>query len=590
MPPNDLSPQTRIVNQKIWIERLVFLVTIVYAVGVLYWFHDRSWYAPDEGFYGHIADRVLAGDVPGRDIAGGHPGYDHFANAAAFAVFGKDLLSLRYPIVAMAFLSSVFVFLVLVRRSVLMGFVSAICVVSLSVVQFLNPTAHWYSFFLFAVIVGWLTWIPAAARWRVEVVGFLATTLLLFHQLNGVYVAIGLVAYLLFEAPRGSRGYDVLFARGLYAVMATGVAVYFFIRMQPFAILTYGLWPLGILIAGMFTSSVHNRDSLRLIGRLSAGSIFGVLPILIYHLSRGSVVAWLDDAIISAIALDSFNAAMRPQYFHLVQWGFLHTIMPPIVSAVPNGLFWMLLPLLPAVLGACVVLDLVRRKQSGAACAPLPFLACFYALASLRLQIPVYLFLTVAFTMAGLCWMSAEGRLAKYGTAGVLLFISVIGTIFHAGQPIGRFADGNWESRNILVGEHFSLVPANIPRATLWIERSGRDIYQWLVPLIDRETTPDETILALPYNAELYFLAGRRNAFPFASPAIAIQDQETLDRVISEIRRNPPRLVIFRNNDPYPIFNDALSNEIMGFVRQQYRLVESQFGFDVFRFSARDGS
>jgi hypothetical protein len=485
----------------------------------------------------------------------------------------------------MTFLSCVIVFIVVARRSVLLGFVSAICVVSLSVVQFLNPTAHWYSFFLFAVIVGLLTWIPASARWRIEVVGFLTSTVVLFHQLNGVYVAIGVVTYLLTEAPRGARGHDVWLSRGLYLVMATGVAVYFWMRMQPFTFLTYGIWPLGILVAGLFTSSVRNRDSLRLIGRLAAGSVCGILPLLVYHLSHGSVVAWLDDAIISGLARDSLDAAIRPQYLHLVQLGFLHAIAAPTISAVPNGLFWMFLPLLPAVLGAYVVRDLIFRKQIGAACAPLPFLACFYALASLRLQIPVYLFLTIAFTMAGLCWMSAEGRLAKYATAVVLLFLSTIGVVYHAGQPLGRFVDESWVARDIMVGEHFSLVPANLPRATLRIERSDREVYQWLIQLIDRESAPDETIFTLPYNAELYFLAGRRNSFAFASPAIEIRDQETLDAVIAKIYRNPPRLVIFRNDDPYPVFNDALSNQIMEHVHKHYRLVKSRYGFDVFRIS-----
>src|SRR4029453_14699153 len=57
--------------------------------GALLWFfHRRFWYAPDEGNYAHVAQRLLAGEVLHRDVQDVHPGYINLLNGAAFRLFG----------------------------------------------------------------------------------------------------------------------------------------------------------------------------------------------------------------------------------------------------------------------------------------------------------------------------------------------------------------------------------------------------------------------------------------------------------------------------------------------------------------------
>ena len=38
-------------------------IGFAFAAAVLYWFHDRFWWGPDDGAYGYAAQRMLAGDV-----------------------------------------------------------------------------------------------------------------------------------------------------------------------------------------------------------------------------------------------------------------------------------------------------------------------------------------------------------------------------------------------------------------------------------------------------------------------------------------------------------------------------------------------
>ena len=123
---------------------------------LLWYFHDRYWYPTDDGFHAHIAERLLAGEVLNRDIQDIHPGLLHFIHAAAFRIFGIDLISLRYPMIAAAFLQSVFVFLLLRRRDVLLAAVAAIASNALGIVHFMSPTANWYCLALAVVLAWWL--------------------------------------------------------------------------------------------------------------------------------------------------------------------------------------------------------------------------------------------------------------------------------------------------------------------------------------------------------------------------------------------------------------------------------------------------
>ena len=64
-------------------------------VGLLWWYHDRTWWESDDGQFAHIAERILNGEVLHRDIQDVRPGYVNFINAVAFYLFGPALSSLR---------------------------------------------------------------------------------------------------------------------------------------------------------------------------------------------------------------------------------------------------------------------------------------------------------------------------------------------------------------------------------------------------------------------------------------------------------------------------------------------------------------
>ena len=78
--------------------------------------------------------------------------------------------------------------------------------------------------------------------------------------------------------------------------------------------------------------------------------------------------------------------------------------------------------------------------------------------------------------------------------------------------------------------------------------------------MIRREVPADASIFAVPSNAELYFLAERRNAFRFYNTALGVRTDADLARVEQTLRDDPPRLVTFNRDDKY---NTSRSIQIM---------------------------
>ena len=148
-------------------------VAIVVSAALLWAFHDRYWYPTDDGLYAHIAERLLHGEVLQRDVQDIHPGPIHFVHAAAFRLFGVDLVSLRYPLVAAAFGQAMFALALVGRRDVVLGAAAGIATVALGVVQFVDPTPNWYCLTLVTILAVWMTRTPVDRSGRLVVAGVL---------------------------------------------------------------------------------------------------------------------------------------------------------------------------------------------------------------------------------------------------------------------------------------------------------------------------------------------------------------------------------------------------------------------------------
>lgn len=562
---------------------LAFCAMLVITATILIYFHDRFWWPPDEGAYAYVAERILAGDVLNRDVHDIHMGYVNFLNALAFRLFGYQLVSLRLPLVAAGLIQACVIFFLFKPRGIMLAMTAAISLTALSFVQFLNPTAHWYSLFLIISIIGCLARIPQDNRWRLFVVGLLLTTLFLFRQLSGVIAGIGVVAFLLYEAPRGATGLNTIFARALMTIMFIGLAGYLLAKADLSAVLLFGIWPLALLARGWFKATVDNRYIARQLPALIAGGFVAALPLVAYHIHHGSLGTWYADTIVSALTLTDLEFIDRPRYLHYVVLGLHQTIAMESFDAIVNGLFWASIVLTAPALGILVLIDRTRRGESGPASHPLPFLAVFYGLVSVHFQIPIYLFYTVGLSLAGLIWMlAATSTRRREIVSACVLLLSIVGLYHHAAQPISRGLVG------ILKGVRTELAPGyGLDRLGLSIEANDIAVYRHIVDLVRRELRIDQTILAMPVNPEIYFLTGRRSPFRFFNSALGILGEAELIEVLQTIRDRPPRLVFYRPVDKY---NTQYGDEVMAYVRQHYRLLETLGGFEIYRYQENRSS
>ena len=226
---------------------LAFGISTLASLTILLHFHNRFWYAPDDGAYAHVAERILQGEVLHRDVQDIHMGYINFTNALALQTFGNRLVSMRYPLILLGVAASALAFLLMAAHKNSVAAVGALVVAALSIVQFLNPTAHWYCFSLLWVLIGCLTWIPQQARGRLLLIGFLVGLVFLFRQLTGVVAAIAVVTCLLHESPQNSDGGSPRLARMTGLIMGLGLAGYLLTKTDAMTFLMYGAWPLGIV-------------------------------------------------------------------------------------------------------------------------------------------------------------------------------------------------------------------------------------------------------------------------------------------------------------------------------------------------------
>ena len=598
---------------------LAFCVMLVITATILVYFYDKFWWPPDEGVYAYIAGRVLAGDVLSRDVQAFTMGYVSFVQALAFRLFGYQLVSLRLPLVAAGLIQACVIFSLFKQRGIMLAMTAAISLTALSFVQFLNPTAHWYSLLLIISIIGCLAWIPHDNQWRLFVVGLLLMTLFLFRQLSGAIAGIGVMAFLLFEAPRGATGLNTIFARALMTIMFIGLAGYLLAKANVSAFLLFGIWPLALLARGWFKATVANRYITRLLLALIAGGFVAALPLVAYHIHHGSLGTWFAETIVEMITLSNLGSTDSPSYFFYVVFGLYQTIALESFDVMVNGLFWASIVLTAPALGLLVLIDRTRRGETGPAAHPLPFLAVFYGLVSVHLQIPIYLFYTVGLSLTGLIWMlaapstrrreivappviendrrafqrhagfarfaaGARSRLRKglesssrsFVISACVFLLSIVGLYYHAAQPLSRGLAGTFN------GVRTELVPSDgLDRVGLSIEANDIAVYRHIVDLVRREVRIDQTILAMPVNPEIYFLTSRRSPFRFFNSALGIRSEADLIEVLQTIKDRPPQLVFYRPVDKY---NTQYSDEVIAYVRQHYELLETLSGFEIYRY------
>jgi hypothetical protein len=560
-------------------RRLAFLLALA-VNGLLLWhFHDRYWYPTDDGLYANIAERLLSGEVLQRDIQDIHPGCIHFLHAASMRWFGRDMVSLRYPLLLAALVQSMLAFALLASRGLLIALAASFLATAVGVLQFFNPTPNWYCLSLSMVLAWWLLSRPPGQRSRLVGAGLIVGLLTAFRQLSGVWAAMAVLTMALAERAQPTRPRSVALSRGIYLVMLSAVLWYLLVspETEPGGVLLIASWPLTILLWGVLRTRTSDADALRVCAQLGLGAVVPMLPLFVYHAAHGSLFVWFSDNVLVAFGETQLEFFGKGWYGLLPLAAFHQVVTSFDPLKIVNGLYWLALMLSFSVNGL-LILRHVRRCGELSQRA-LPVLAAFGALGSLYFEGPLYLYYGVGLVITAVLWtpgVSAAGR-ARLAVAAIAL--GLVAVACHAGQSRLR------KPVEILEGRRISSVwsaegRGPLPRADLEIEAADRETYSELVALIQAEVLPTESIWALPNDAELYFLAERRNPLRFYNSALGLSDDAALRSVLDQLERQPPRLVLYRPTDKYVT---PAVRSVMNEVRRRYVQLPTVDGLDVYR-------
>ena len=246
------------------LHRLSAIFLAILATMMVWQFHDQNWWAPDDGAYAHIADRMLNGEVLNGGIFDIHFGLVHFIHAATFKLFGSSIVGLRYPLALMTVAQSLIVLWLFRDRGWETALAGGIAMTVLTFVQFLNPSANWYALFATVCLIAAAVWIPREAAYRYSILGGLLMIVIMFRQLTGGLVAIGLVTYLLCENGSRSSFRGPILGRAVLAFCALLLGFYLFKTASPLSIFLFGVWPVALY---------HRAECLTHVGDFPSGPI-----------------------------------------------------------------------------------------------------------------------------------------------------------------------------------------------------------------------------------------------------------------------------------------------------------------------------
>ncbi len=567
-----------------WIA--IFVSVTLFNAGLLWWFHDRTWWGPDDGQLAHVAERLLQGEVLHRDIQDVRPGYVNFINAAALYLFGPSLLSLRYPLALIALAQSAFIFFLFRSHGAMLAGALSLGSVTLGVLHYINPNHHWYALFFTILLICHLIWTPRTSRWYVPVAGLLIVTIGLLRHLTGAFVGMGTLAFLLLEESNQHTGLfawrEHWLARLLCGLMLTLLSLYLWRSTDFLAFLMFGLWPVGLLAWQLTATTVSNTRALSIVGDLCLGMGIGALPLLAYHLANGSLGAMIDDNFLRALDMLNWSAIKKFNYWMLPFSGAIEFSQNPGIFSLMNALYFLALPLLGALNGV-ILFQVVRRRTLHISLA-LPILAAFYSLVSLFLQIPAYLYLTAILPITGSLWMLVELKPSwKPSMCAVLMGLSVVSIAFQAGEPSSRsIMDHIRAGKATLLDSR-----GQLSKVDLWINENSLEAYKKVSHLIEKETNPGDYLFAIPNNAELYFMTERRNPFRFFSTDHGVLNEREVQHVIQRLEELRPRIITFSPKDTR---NTPHSLAIMDHVREYSELLSQDSFFEVYLYGEKNGT
>ena len=489
------------------------VLALLCTSAIMIHFYDQFWWPADEGVYAYVAQRANAGDIIHRDIIDLHSGYGNALNAWAFRKFGEDLLSLRYPLVLIAFLQSCIAFVLLKDKGAVTAFVGAVVLAAFSFVQFPNPSANWHALGVFFCLCLCLEKLPKGAPGRLLLAGFLVGVCFFTRQLSGVFLCLGLACVLLAEAEKSwsnARVSSVLIG----GIATLGLLLYVASKQSLFGIFWAGLWPMSIMVVASLRARVSVGEAIKTLGAVLAGFILAGLPLAILAFSHDALMFWINDIFVTALLINDQDFIHEQSYLFIV-FGAVQAVLAPSGGvAFVSGLGWLALILSVPLLGAYASLKYFRDR----ALPPSVILAVFWVVGGLHYQIPIYFYFVLPAGLLGLLMLRSTPAVLAILTA-----VSCWALVFHA----------------------------NLPRVSLRVQAADAALYRDLIETIEATARPSEPLMTVPMEPQINFMTARESPVRYYATPLGLRvDQDVLD-TLKSLDAEAPLFVVHRRGDKY---------------------------------------
>ncbi|NNC80301.1 MAG: hypothetical protein HKN94_09150 [Acidimicrobiales bacterium] len=562
------------------------MLLVVAANLILIWlFFDKAWIPSDDGHYVHVAERISQGEVLNADVEELHPGYVHFIHAWSLEIFGDRIVSLRYPLMALMAIQSLLTHAIFRQAGVLVATVAAITMSAIGTFQIANPTTGLYALGATVAITYLLQRTSPESRHRALSIGALLGLVFLFRQLTAVFVAMGVLTFLMVERrPEPQRSVSSSGPRLVLAASLVGLVGYLLTSTDLTAALLFGCYPILILIWAFSHTTIGTRDLGILLSRLAFGAAGSALPLVGYHVFHGSVRAWARDTFVRSLSIGELEHISTGRYVWDIGLRSINELLFGSIIARLNAVYWIALLVVAFAIGRSLYGRLRHRSQWGVPTEyALPFVAVFYALVSVFNQIPFYLYLSAGLSIVAGLWLFvgvesiSEGvgvtKRSTRSVVGVALALSVVAATFHAGQPYTRtYSD-------LVSGQRVDLIRSELPRLGLWIDPQEEALYSELLQLIDSNTQANDVLFTVPNNADLYFLARRANGFRLFNPTISILDDSELRDFVAEFESVNPAMIV---HDTRSAYNTDMTAELIDRITIDFGIVMTIDHFELY--------
>ncbi len=511
-------------------------LSLVIVSGIMVIYHDQFWWPVDEGVYAYVAQRANAGDVVHRDLIDLHGGYGNILNALAFRVFGEDLLSLRYPLVAITIVQCVIAYILLKSRGAAVAFVGTLVVATFSFVLFPNPSANWHALFFFFCLSLCLEKLDQTSRIRLLLAGAIIGMCFFTRQLSGVFLALGLVCVLLAEAPRNdtnTRTPAILIG----SIASIGTLAYILSKQQVFAFVWAGVWPLALTASAMLNARVSWDHAGRSAGLVTVGFVTSGLPLALWAWINGAFSYWVSDIFFAALMINGQEFISTASFLNILLLAWHNIASTVAITPIVSGIAWVFLVLSVPLLGALASRDFNRDGSIS----PTVLLSVFWAISALHYQIPIYLFFVLPVILVSLLILRP-----KVTVIAATLGVCVWALYFQAAQPLERGLSGIVAGQ---VGERNQ--PANLPRVSLRIQQGDTALFREVIDQIETKATATELLMSIPMEPQLNFMTGRKSPVRYYGTPLGLRNEQDVREAIVALNEAAPLFVVSRRVDKY---------------------------------------